>query len=99
MKAAALFFLALLVGCTTTAGRKIDQSYISSLKPGVTQIGEVKRQLGTPDSLIRNSKGRVTMTWGYAKVSSLGSIESEGISITFDSEGRLEDYKYQTYNP
>lgn len=99
MKALTLVILAFLVGCATTAGSKIDESYISSLEPGVTTISQVKSELGDPDSLTKNSKGEISMTWGYARVSGLGSIESEGVSITFDSKGMLKDFTYHAYDP
>lgn len=35
-------------GCATTGGKRVDQEALSSLKPGVTTIDEVKATFGAP---------------------------------------------------
>jgi len=99
MKFLMAFIVVALSACTTTAGKPLDQSFISSIERGETTLEQAKLELGEPTSITRTANGDVTINWGYAKVSGMGSIESEGIDITFGSDGLVKDYKYKTYNP
>lgn len=97
MKLMIALLLIAIAGCTTTAGKPLSQPFISSIEVGQTTLEEVKAELGEPASLSRSANGDRTLNWGYSKVSGLGSIDSEGINVTFDSDGLVKDYKYQTY--
>jgi len=99
MKLLMAFIVVALSACTTTAGKPLDQSFISSIERGETTLEQAKLKFGEPASITRTANGDVTMNWGYAKISGMGSMESEGIDITFGSDGLVKDYKYQTYNP
>jgi len=99
MKLLMAFIVVALSACTTTAGKPLDQRFISSIERGETTLEQAKLEFGEPASITRTANGDVTMNWGYAKISGMGSMESEGIDITFGSDGLVKDYKYQTYNP
>lgn len=92
-----------LSACATTSGKKVDQDYVASLKPGVTTIADVEAVLGKPITVNRNPDGTTTLTYGYASTKTsaaayipvvgtlLGKtdITNEGTFLEFSKSGRF----------
>lgn len=98
MKLIIALMLVILAGCTTTTGKPLSDSFVNSIEIGETTIAQVKAEFGEPASFSKSANGDRTLNWGYSKVSGIGSVKTEGINVTFDSDGLVKDYKYQAYD-
>ncbi|AQS50723.1 hypothetical protein PAEH1_02635 [Paenalcaligenes hominis] len=95
---AVLAITAALYGCASTYGSPITVSQIDSLVVGETTIENAVEIFGKPVTETENSDGTKVVSWGYAK-SSLGSpLESQGLSIVFDREGKLSSFSKSNYS-
>lgn len=98
MKLMIALMLVAMTGCTTTTGKPFDDRFVNGIKVGETTLEQVKSEFGEPASFSKSANGNRTLHWGYSKVSGIGSVETEGMSVTFDSDGLVKDYKYQAYD-
>lgn len=59
-----------ILGCTSTAGRKFDTGAAGQIKERVSTKADVQRILGEPFSTSRSSDGTEKFRWFYAETSS-----------------------------
>jgi outer membrane protein assembly factor BamE (lipoprotein component of BamABCDE complex) len=61
---------ALIVGCATTEGRKVEQGAVAQIKEGSSTRADVQRILGAPYSTSKLQDGTERMQWLYVKATS-----------------------------
>jgi outer membrane protein assembly factor BamE (lipoprotein component of BamABCDE complex) len=75
---AAAMVMALLAGCATTSGNKIDPATISTFQPGVTTIAQVEAALGQPFQSTRMPDGSQQLQY----VSKVQNVSGDGMPTT-----------------
>lgn len=98
-----------LVGCVTV-GRKINQEAVDSIKKEKTTREEVIKLLGSPDQIMKDAKGNITMMYMYIRSTTKpesfipivgafaggANVQNQTVMITISSDGKVSDV-FTTY--
>ncbi len=98
-----------LVGCSTY-GRKVDQSNLEKIKKGETTREEVLQLIGSPDQIMKDGNGNITMHYMYVRatvkpetfIPIVGSFvggantQNQMVMITIGPDGVVSDI-FQSY--
>jgi len=92
-----LFGSTLLLTACATQGQHLDQSRLSSLKPGVTTIADAEALLGKPQSVTRRPNGTTILGYGFS------SVQTDGKSMIpvvgyFVGKGTTSSVEYTGLN-
>ncbi len=91
-------------GCATY-GRKVDQSNLEKIKKGETTREEVLQLIGSPDQIMKDGNGNITMQYMYVRVTVkpetlipvVGSFvggtntQNQMVMITIGPDGKVSD--------
>ena len=64
---------ATLAACSSSAGRDVDKSKVTSYQPGVTSCSQIRSELGEPIETSREADGSTNLVYGKATTTIRGS--------------------------
>lgn len=94
---AVLMVALFLHGCATTHGSPITQDKMEMLITGETTIDQAVQIFGKPVVNSVNSDGTTIMSWGYAKSTLTEPLETQGLSVVFDANGKVSSFSRSDY--
>jgi len=101
-----VFLLAILAGCASTYGTKLETSDFSFIQKGKTQRAELMQRLNEPTDRMIDAAGNETLTWRYMKsttdaaglVPFVGALigkqdlETRTLVVFLDKTGLVKDF-------
>jgi len=99
-----VILMALLIGCVTI-GRKLEQANIEKIRKGETTREEVIKFLGSPDQMMRDANGNITMSYMYVRATAKpetfipivgafiggANFQNQTVIIVIDLDGIVKD--------
>lgn len=100
--------IAILAGCGTTSGTRIESSDLSSIQKGRSTKSEMIQKYGEPTETSVDSTGKETLFWYHTRSKTDaktfipiagaflggGSSESTSLKVFLDKRGIVQDYEY-----
>ncbi len=84
-----------VLGCSGSMGRKIDDARVKDIKPCVTTEKELITWFGNP-SQRGNQNGLPTMQWMYSKVTAgfaSGTTETQNLVVALNQSGKVVQFQ------
>lgn len=71
-----------------SSGTRFEWAQVDALRPGMT-TAQVRRQVGTPNSVTTTATGDSIFVWLYSTGSAFGGGKARSFGVLFDHDGKL----------